>query len=103
MNRCVENDVMKGYEGAEPSFGVGDKVAREQFAKVFYNATGQQGDGLIGGDFPDKDKASSWAVSPLAWATGEGIVTGIDGMPAPQGTATRAQTATMVMRTAAIE
>lgn len=103
VNWCVENGVMKGYEGAAPSFGVGDKVTREQFAKVLYNATGQQGDGLISGDFPDKDKVSSWAVSPLAWATGEGIVTGIDGLLAPQGTATRAQIATMVTRTAAIE
>ena len=94
---------MKGYEGVEPSFVVGDKVTREQFAKVLYNATRQQGDGLISGDFPDKDKVSSWAVSPLAWATGEGIVTGIDGMLAPQGAATRAQIATMAMRTAAIE
>ena len=98
VNWCYENGVMTGHQGEEARFGVGENITREQFAKVLYEATGQQGEGVIAGDFPDKNAVSHWAMVPLAWATGEGIITGIDGYLMPQDTATRAQIATMAMR-----
>ncbi len=98
INWCVAEGIMTGHEGENPYFGVNENITREQFAKVLYEATGQQGAGIINGDFPDKDEVSPWAVTYMAWATGKEIITGIDGCLAPQLTATRAQVATMVMR-----
>ena len=48
--------------------------------------------------FADAAQASSYAVQPLNWAVGSGIINGDDGLLKPQGTATRAQTAQILMR-----
>ena len=49
--------------------------------------------------FSDADKISSWATDAMNWATATGIISGkSNNMLDPQGTATRAEVATMVMR-----
>ena len=48
--------------------------------------------------YPDGNAVSAWAENALLWATQNGIISGIDGMLTPQGQATRAQVATMLMR-----
>ena len=52
--------------------------------------------------FPDASKVSNWAVEALGWATKAGIVTGTTSggsvILKPQGSATRAQVATILMR-----
>ena len=41
---------------------------------------------------------SAWSENAMLWATHSGIIDSIDGMLTPQGQATRAQVATMLMR-----
>ena len=51
--------------------------------------------------YTDADKLSAYAVDGMKWGVGAGLITGVtDTTIAPQGTATRAQVATMVMRLA---
>ena len=54
---------------------------------------------LLTPNFDDADMISTWAVDAMNWAVGESLINGMgDGTVAPQGTATRAQVATMIMR-----
>ncbi|MGM9553330.1 MAG: S-layer homology domain-containing protein, partial [Faecousia sp.] len=48
--------------------------------------------------FPDSGKVSSWAKDAIQWAVAEQIINGSDGKLLPQGNATRAQVATILMR-----
>lgn len=48
--------------------------------------------------FTDSASVSPYAVEAMRWAVGAGIVNGMDGKLNPQGEATRAQMATMLMR-----
>jgi hypothetical protein len=47
--------------------------------------------------FADAGSVSGWAEDAMRWAVGAGIIRGSDGMMIPQGTATRAQTAQMIL------
>ena len=49
--------------------------------------------------FADKDSISSWATQAMVWAVQEGLISGVgDNTLNPQGQATRAQVATILMR-----
>ena len=49
--------------------------------------------------YTDFDAISEYAVPAMQWACGEGVITGVTAsMLDPQGTATRAQAAAMLMR-----
>jgi hypothetical protein len=48
--------------------------------------------------YPDAAKVSDYASEALSWAVETGLIRGLDGNLAPQGTATRAQVATVLMR-----
>lgn len=51
------------------------------------------------GAYTDADSVSSWAEPAMRWAVENGIITGVtESTLVPQGTATRAQCATMLMR-----
>lgn len=60
-----------------------------------------------GGDlsaFADGDDTSDWAQQAMSWAVAQGLITGVDSdRLAPRGPATRAQTATILMRFAQSE
>ena len=57
---------------------------------------GEKGDLTV---FTDGASVSDWAAEAVAWAVGEGILTGKSGNTLdPQGTATRAEVATILMR-----
>ena len=43
-------------------------------------------------------QVSDYAADALAWAVGEGLILGSEGKLLPQGDATRAQVATILMR-----
>ena len=83
------------------------KITREQLATMLYRyaqsrglvKTGAQGDLSV---FSDSASVSPYAVEAMRWAVGAGIVNGMDGKLDPQGEATRAQMATMLMRYAAL-
>ena len=90
-------------------YGVGNgrfdpngKITREQLAAILFRYADKKGcdisaRGNLSG-YPDAAKISSWAISAYAWAVGEGLITGNDGKLDPQGNATRAQVATILMR-----
>ena len=49
--------------------------------------------------FADAATISGWATEPVSWAVGAGLINGRDGnLIAPQGTATRAEAATMLWK-----
>ncbi|MGM9524088.1 MAG: S-layer homology domain-containing protein [Faecousia sp.] len=78
------------------------KITREQMATILYRYaekkgidTGKRGDLSA---FPDGGKVASWAKNAIQWAVAEKIINGSDGKLLPQGDATRAQVATILMR-----
>ena len=79
------------------------KISREQLATMLYRYA--QSRGLVKADvqgdlsaFTGSASVSPYAVEAMRWAVGAGIVNGMDGSLVPQGEATRAQMATMLMR-----
>lgn len=87
-------------------FGTNDPITREQFAAMLYRFAQEQGyDVSIGENtnilsYTDVADLSEYAISAMQWAVGAGIINGTgDGSTlSPQGQATRAQTAVMLMR-----
>ena len=77
-------------------------ITREQMATILYRYCAGKGidtskQGSLSG-FPDAGKVSSYAQAALQWTVAEGIIGGSDGKLMPQGNATRAQVATILMR-----
>ena len=72
-------------------------VTREQLATMLYRFAGEPT--VTGSLSAFTDAVSDWAVDGMTWAVANGIVTGMtDTTIVPQGTATRAQAAAMLMR-----
>lgn len=85
------------------TFNPNDNVTREQMATFLYRfAEYESLDPIeITGDlsaFPDADEVAGFATEAMTWAVGQKIIAGVDGNLAPDGTATRAQVATVLMR-----
>ncbi|MEQ2455772.1 discoidin domain-containing protein [Flavonifractor hominis] len=74
-------------------------ITREQLAVMLYRYAGSPAtEGSLTG-FADAASVSSWAQDAMEWAVAEGILTGKNGSALdPQGTASRAEVATMLMR-----
>ncbi|MEQ2456991.1 glycoside hydrolase family 2 TIM barrel-domain containing protein [Flavonifractor hominis] len=74
-------------------------ITREQLAVMLYRYAGSPAtEGSLTG-FADASSVSAWAQDAMEWAVAEGILTGKDGSALdPQGTASRAEVATMLMR-----
>lgn len=95
---CASNGIVAGM--GDGSFGPNNNVTREQLATMLrsyarYKGKDVSAKGNLSG-FADSSSVSSWAAENMAWAVGAGIISGRDGgMLAPQGTATRAEAATM--------
>lgn len=93
-----------GYN--ETTFGAFAVVSRQQLAAWLYRfiqltdpqkAAGQDGADLSG--FPDSGRVSAWAEEAMAWAVGEGYLSGrADGFLAPRAVVTRAELAQVLMR-----
>ena len=74
-------------------------VTREQFATMLHRYAGEPEASGVLDAFTDAASVSGWAREAMAWAVENGIVTGVTATTlAPQGTATRAQAAAMLMR-----
>lgn len=75
-------------------------ITREQMVTMLYRYAGSPAaGGMAISEFTDASSVSDYATDAVTWALGEGILTGMgDGTLAPQGTATRAQAAAMLMR-----
>lgn len=98
---AAENDIVKGY--GDNRFGPEDDVTREQLAAILYRYADYAGlDVTAAGDltkFPDGNKIESYALEPMKWAVGKGIIQGHDtGLLAPQDGATRAEASAMLYR-----
>ena len=74
-------------------------VTREQLATMLWRYAGEPVSSYSLGGFTDATSVSDYAATAMAWAVESGIITGMtDTTLAPQGTATRAQCAAMLMR-----
>lgn len=74
-------------------------VTREQLATMLWRYAGEPASSYSLSAFTDADSVSSWAEPAMRWAVENGIITGVtESTLVPQGTATRAQCAAMLMR-----
>ena len=85
-------------DGTNPN----NAITREQLAAMLYRFAGEPdllASQLAGlNTYADSADVSDWAQEAMAWAVSSGIINGIDGKLVPQGLATRAQVAAMLMR-----
>ena len=84
-------------------FAPNEKITREQMVVMLYNYAKYLGmDTAAAADmtqFTDGAKVSAWALDAVRWAVAEGYLSGMgNGTLAPQGTATRAEIASVFMR-----
>ena len=98
---AAENEIVKGYGS---TFGPNDLVTREQMATILLRyAVWKQYDTTAGGmallEYADYAEISGWATAALEWANAEGLILGrTETTIVPQGDATRAEVATILMR-----
>ncbi len=93
--------IVNGY--SETRFGTNDTITREQMAAILSRYASYKGLDTSSETeiavFQDHANVSDWAGEAMQWSVGCGLIQGIgDGTLYPQGSATRAQTATILMR-----
>ncbi|WP_304337649.1 discoidin domain-containing protein [Collinsella tanakaei] len=98
---AAENDLVEGKGGT--SFDGEGEVTREQIAVFlmrYADFLGLDTSARTDVDFPDADEVSEWAREAMSWAVAEGLFTGngVTGELDPASGATRAETATVLMR-----
>lgn len=94
---ATANDIVSGI--GDGKFAPDASVTREQLALILYNYAGRPASPSQQLSFADADKAAAWSQDALRWAVGAGIISGKDGgVLDPQGTATRAEVAQMMMK-----
>lgn len=96
--------IVQGH-GAPDLFAGDQAITREQFALMLYRFADSQGaevsvsDAFTLANFSDAKRVSSWAYDAMTWAVYQGIITGTAAQTLnPQGGATRAECAVIVMR-----
>ena len=97
---AAANNIVGGV--GNNKFDPDGNITREQMATILYRYCNGKGidtskQASISG-FPDAGKVSSYAQTAMQWAVAERLVNGSDGKLLPQGNATRAQVATILMR-----
>ena len=98
---AAQNGIVNGVSDTE--FAPGDDITREQLAAILYRYAACQGYDVsqradLSG-FGDASSISGYAQEALSWAHAQGLVLGFeDGSLRPQGTASRAQIAAVLMR-----
>lgn len=100
VNWAAENGIVNGFE--DGTFRAGDSLTREQMAAFLYNYAAFKGYDVSASDdlaaFSDADTVSDWAADVVCWAVGADLIHGVgDDNLAPQGQATRAQVAAILM------
>ena len=98
---AAEKGIVKGV--GDGRYLPEDPVTREQMAAIFHRYAGYKGyDVTAQGDlsaFTDAASVGDWAREALIWAVDKELINGMgDGTVNPRGTATRAQTAAILMR-----
>ena len=98
---AAQNGIVNGT--TDTTFAPGDDITREQLAVILYRYAAYQGYDVsqradLSG-FGDASSISGYAQEALSWAHAQGLVLGFeDGSLRPQGTASRAQIAAVLMR-----
>ena len=87
------------------TFAPGANITREQFATMMHRYARHTGENLTVpptfnlNQFTDRGAVSAWAADAMLWANFHGLITGVTPTTlVPQGTANRAQCATILMR-----
>jgi exopolysaccharide biosynthesis protein len=100
---ATENDIVRGM--GDGKFMPSDSVTREQLAVMLYRFARFRGYNVdvpptfTLSNFEDGDLVNNWSVNEMSWANHRGLITGMPNATiAPQGTATRAQCATILHR-----
>ena len=101
---AASEGVVTGY--GDGTFGTDDPITREQFAVMLWQFAKNQGYDVSVGEntnilsYADASDLSQWAIPAMQWACGAGIIsgTGNGSTLTPQGQATRAQAAVMLMQ-----
>ena len=100
---AAANGIVTGYSAEK--FGPMNSITREQMAAILYRYADYKGYDVASGEdtnilsYVDAENVSEYAIASMQWAVGEGLINGVEGNAlAPQGTATRAQVATILMR-----
>lgn len=98
---AAANNIVGGYGNG--LFGPDDPITREQLAAILYRYAQCKGyDTTVSADlsrYSDLDQLSAWAQEAMTWANDKGIISGTSAVTLdPKGSATRAQSATMLMR-----
>ena len=101
---AAEENIVNGV--GNQRFDPMGKITREQLATILYRYTQTLGADLPQGEaltaFPDGASVHSWAEEALAWAVGRELIKGVQKNEeiylAPQGHASRAQVATILLR-----
>lgn len=99
---AAENGIVTGY--TDGNYGPDGVITREQLAAILYRYAQYKGyDVSVGGEtnilsFEDALSLSEYAFPAMQWACGAGLLEGSGGSISPQGGATRAQLAAVLMR-----
>ena len=99
---AAENGIVGGYGNGK--FGPDAPITREQLAAILYRYAQAKGyDTTQGGmairEYADFEQISDYAVEAMTWAVNTGLISGTSTTTlSPQGLATRAQVATILMR-----
>ena len=97
VNWAAEKGYVSGVGDGE--FAPDASITREQMALILYRYAGSpDASGMVLREFADGDSVSAYAVDAIRWAVHEGLISGMENNTlAPQGTATRAQVAQILM------
>ncbi len=97
---AVENEVVGGYSAS--TFDPDGAITREQLAAILYRYAKFCGYDVTASAeidmFSDAGTVSSYALTAMKWASAEGLINGSGSKLDPQGSATRAQVAAILMR-----
>lgn len=86
-------------EGVSDGTNPGNSITREQLVTMLWRYAGKPNASSSKLEsYSDAGMSSDWAADGIAWAVENGIIAGSDGKVNPQGIATRAEAATMLMR-----
>ncbi len=99
---AAANGVVKGVSSTE--FGPSRNITRQELVTILWRLAAKKGlntsnAGLVAPEFADRSQIAAWAAEAMSWGSTRGILNGkganrVD----PNGTATRAEAAAMIVR-----
>lgn len=88
---------------SQPTFSPDESVTREQMAVLLYRCAGEPSTAGDLSAYADAESISDYAAEAMSWCVENGILNGTDGgRLAPADSATRAETAAVLQRFAAL-